>query len=110
MPVQGFHQLTPDGADALRTVNLYTGVFGLRRVKQTVNFGDTNGPDRYIDELVTAGSGFLVGDDKDALGSRLQLPPWLERSLPLTERKLKPLAVSPAAASHVRGWALTSGA
>jgi glyoxalase family protein len=55
----------------------------------------TNDPDGHIVELATAGPGFLVDEDKDGLGSRLQLPPWLEGQRPAIEQGLKPLVVRP---------------
>ncbi len=38
--IQGLHHITIVSADAQRTVDFYTGVLGLRLVKQTVNFDD----------------------------------------------------------------------
>lgn len=55
----------------------------------------THDPDGHIVELATAGPGFLVDEDKDVLGSRLQLPPWLEPQRPAIQQRLKPLAVRP---------------
>ena len=40
MTVQGLHHITLVSADAQRTVDFYTGLLGLRLVKQTVNFDD----------------------------------------------------------------------
>src|SRR5690606_5456304 len=40
MTVLGLHHITLVCADAQRTVDFYTGVLGLRLVKQTVNFDD----------------------------------------------------------------------
>lgn len=53
----------------------------------------TSDPDGHIVELATAGPGFLVDEDRDALGRRLMLPPWLEPSRADIERGLAPLAV-----------------
>ena len=40
MSILGLHHITLVCSDAQRTVNFYTGVLGLRLVKQTVNFDD----------------------------------------------------------------------
>ncbi|MEP7285246.1 MAG: VOC family protein [Chloroflexota bacterium] len=40
MTIQGLHHITLVSANAQRTVDFYTGVLGLRLVKQTVNFDD----------------------------------------------------------------------
>lgn len=40
MTIQGLHHITIVSANAQRTVDFYTGVLGLRLVKQTVNFDD----------------------------------------------------------------------
>src|SRR5690606_33607211 len=55
----------------------------------------TNDPDGHIVELATAGPGFLVDESSDELGSRLQLPPWLEAQRAEIERGLKSLVVRP---------------
>jgi glyoxalase family protein len=53
----------------------------------------TNDPDGHIVELATAGPGFLVDEDRDALGTGLMLPPWLEGRRSAIERGLRPVAV-----------------
>jgi glyoxalase family protein len=53
----------------------------------------TNDPDGHIVELATAGPGFLVDEDRDALGIGLMLPPWLEGRRSAIERGLRPAAV-----------------
>ena len=40
MSIQGLHHITLVSSNAQRTVDFYTGVLGLRLVKQTVNFDD----------------------------------------------------------------------
>jgi glyoxalase family protein len=54
----------------------------------------TNDPDGHIVELATAGPGFAVDEDWEALGSTLQLPPWLERQRAPIEATLKPVEVA----------------
>jgi glyoxalase family protein len=53
----------------------------------------TNDPDGHIVELATAGPGFLVDEDRDALGTGLMLPSWLEGRRSAIERGLRPVAV-----------------
>jgi glyoxalase family protein len=53
----------------------------------------TNDPDGHIVELATAGPGFLVDEDRDALGAGLMLPPWLEGDRSEIERVLRPVSV-----------------
>ena len=38
--INGIHHLTAVFRDAQRTVDFYTGLLGLRLIKQTVNFDD----------------------------------------------------------------------
>ena len=54
----------------------------------------TNDPDGHIVELATAGPGFLVDEDRAALGTGLMLPPWLEPQRGEIERVLRPVTVS----------------
>lgn len=51
----------------------------------------TNDPDGHIVELATSGPGFAVDEPREALGRRLQLPPWLERDRAAIESRLTPL-------------------
>ncbi|MEO7000543.1 MAG: VOC family protein [Ktedonobacterales bacterium] len=44
MSIQGLHHITIVSADAQRTLDFYTGVLGMRLIKQTVNFDD---PESY---------------------------------------------------------------
>jgi glyoxalase family protein len=44
-------------------------------------------------ELATAGPGFLVDEGRDALGTGLMLPPWLEGDRSEIERVLRPVTV-----------------
>jgi len=53
----------------------------------------TNDPDGHIVELATLGPGFLADESKETLGTKLMLPPWLERSRDAIEGSLKPLQV-----------------
>jgi glyoxalase family protein len=53
----------------------------------------TSDPDGHIVELATAGPGFLVDEDHDALGMGLMLPPWLEAQRSEIERVLRPVTV-----------------
>ncbi len=63
----------------------------------------TNDPDGHIVELATVGPGFLADEPVATLGTRLQLPPWLEAQRELLEGGyLKPLVVPE--------WHLTEGA
>lgn len=61
-------------------------------------------PDGHIVELATAGPGFLVDESPAALGSGLQLPPWLERERSTIAGGLKPLRpVAPGSAGAAQG-------
>jgi glyoxalase family protein len=64
-------------------------------VKDRVYFRSiyTNDPDGHIIELATLGPGFNVDESKESLGTKLMLPPWLERSRSAIEGTLKPLRV-----------------
>ncbi len=55
--IQGIHHITLVCANAQRTVDFYTGVLGLRLVKQTVNFDDPGSYHLYFgDETGSPGS------------------------------------------------------
>lgn len=54
----------------------------------------TSDPDGQVVELATAGPGFATDEPVEALGQRLQLPPWLEANRATIESKLKPLNVT----------------
>lgn len=55
--IQGIHHITLVSADAQRTLDFYTGVLGLRLLKQTVNFDDPGSYHLYFgDALGTPGS------------------------------------------------------
>lgn len=55
--IQGLHHITLVSANAQRTVDFYTGVLGLRLVKQTVNFDDPASYHLYVGDAVgTPGS------------------------------------------------------
>lgn len=54
----------------------------------------TNDPDGHIVELATLGPGFDADESPEALGQRLQLPPWLENRRAVIEQRLRPLTVS----------------
>ena len=54
-----------------------------------------NDPDGHIVELATLGPGFLADEPLEKLGTRLMLPPWLERSRSAIAGTLKPLQVTP---------------
>ncbi len=51
----------------------------------------TRDPDGHIVELATAGPGFTVDEEPAELGTRLQLPPWLEARREEIAAGLKPL-------------------
>lgn len=51
----------------------------------------TNDPDGHIVEIATLGPGFAADEAPDALGQRLQLPPWLEAQRAAIEPGLVPL-------------------
>jgi glyoxalase family protein len=53
----------------------------------------TNDPDGHIVELATVGPGFPFDESPAELGTKLQLPPWLERDRPGISSVLKPLSV-----------------
>ncbi len=50
--IEGLHHITLVSADAQRTVDFYTGVLGLRLVKQTVNFDDPGAYHLYFGDAV----------------------------------------------------------
>jgi glyoxalase family protein len=52
MTVQGLHHITIVAADAQRTVDFYTGLLGLRLVKQTVNFDDPGSYHLYFGDAL----------------------------------------------------------
>ena len=53
----------------------------------------TNDPDGHIVELATVGPGFAVDEASADLGTRLQLPPWLEPHRAEIASGLRPLDV-----------------
>lgn len=53
----------------------------------------TQDPDGQVVEIATAGPGFDVDEPLDALGTRLQLPPWLEKHRAQIESSLAPIAL-----------------
>jgi glyoxalase family protein len=53
----------------------------------------TNDPDGYIVELATVGPGFAFDESPAELGTKLQLPPWLEKDRAGITSALKPLNV-----------------
>jgi glyoxalase family protein len=53
----------------------------------------TSDPDGHIVELATAGPGFAVDESPAELGTRLQLPPWLEARRDEIAEHLRPLTV-----------------
>lgn len=53
----------------------------------------TNDPDGHIVELATVGPGFAVDEAPEQLGTKLMLPPWLERHRSEIQGGLKPLVV-----------------
>jgi glyoxalase family protein len=53
----------------------------------------TSDPDGHIVELATLGPGFAVDEPAEALGTRLQLPPWLEQHRADIQGVLKPLSL-----------------
>jgi glyoxalase family protein len=55
----------------------------------------TNDPDGHIVELATAGPGFTVDEDRESLGTRVMLPPWLEPQRESIEAALTPITVEP---------------
>lgn len=48
-------------------------------------------PDGVLFEIATDGPGFLVDEPREALGSALSLPPWLESERATLERELTPI-------------------
>lgn len=48
MKIQGLHHITAVASDAQQTVDFYSGVLGLRLVKQTVNFDDPSAYHLYF--------------------------------------------------------------
>ena len=55
----------------------------------------THDPDGHIVELATVGPGFLVDEDKESLGQKLQLPAWLESRRDQIEKSMRPLQTAP---------------
>jgi glyoxalase family protein len=53
----------------------------------------TNDPDGHIVELATVGPGFSFDESPAELGTKLQLPPWLEKDRAGIASALKPLVV-----------------
>lgn len=53
----------------------------------------TNDPDGHIVELATAGPGFAVDEPLAELGTRLMLPPWLEKDRAAIEKGLTPITI-----------------
>lgn len=53
----------------------------------------TQDPDGHIVEIATAGPGFAVDEEPGALGTRLQLPPWLEPQRATLAQQRAPLVV-----------------
>lgn len=53
----------------------------------------TNDPDGHIVELATLGPGFMVDETREALGTGLMLPPWMETHRAAIEQHLQPLEV-----------------
>ncbi len=51
----------------------------------------TRDPDGHIVEIATGGPGFMVDEDVEHLGDRLQLPPWLEPQRTDIELVLRPI-------------------
>jgi len=64
MSILGLHHITLVCANAQRTVNFYTGVLGLRLVKQTVNFDDPGSYHLYF------------GDETGAPGTAVTFFEW----------------------------------
>jgi glyoxalase family protein len=50
-------------------------------------------PDGHVIELATAGPGWTHDESPDALGTTLQLPPWLEAQRESIASNLSPLRV-----------------
>jgi glyoxalase family protein len=48
-------------------------------------------PDGILVEIATDGPGFLVDEERESLGQRLSLPPWLEGERATLERELTPI-------------------
>jgi glyoxalase family protein len=59
-------------------------------------------PGGVLFEIATDPPGFSIDESVDALGTRLQLPPWLEPDRPAIERHLPPLKVPSHAAREAR--------
>lgn len=58
---------------------------------QSIYFREPGG---VLFELATDGPGFTVDEDREALGERLQLPPWLDDRRAALEAQLPPLVAS----------------
>lgn len=50
-------------------------------------------PDGHIVELATAGPGFAIDEQPEALGTKLMLPPWIEANRAAIGRNLQPIVV-----------------
>lgn len=64
MSILGLHHITLVSGDAQRTVDFYTGILGLRMVKQTVNF---DAPDTYH---------IYFGNEAGSVGSAITFFEW----------------------------------
>ena len=74
--------------DKLRSVGLKVTTVMDRKYFRSIYFND---PDGHILEIATNGPGFLVDEEKDALGKKLSLPIWLERNRTQIESSLTPI-------------------
>jgi glyoxalase family protein len=78
--------------DALRTQVLAAGLDATpvldRRYFQSVYFREPGG---VLFESATDEPGFTVDEPPEDLGTRLQLPPWLEGERAIVERRLGPV-------------------
>lgn len=67
MTILGLHHITLVTSDAQRTADFYTGVLGMRLVKQTVNFDDPRSYHLYFgDELGRPGTAITYFEWRDA--------------------------------------------
>jgi glyoxalase family protein len=88
----------PDEAEQLEwRKRLLRAGYPVSEVRDRVYFKSiySRDPDGHIVELATVGPGFTTDEDAASLGTRLMLPPWLERSRSAIAGSLTPLNVEP---------------
>lgn len=111
MKLHGIHHLTAVSASIRENLRFYTSTMGMRLVKRSVNQDDVSAYHLfYADAVGTPGTdltffdwnmpreqrgtnsaGFSVDDDKETLGEKVVLPPFLEGHRESIVANLKPI-------------------